>query len=955
MERLVAHPALSPVDFIQRWKTADLSERAAAQAHFIDLCRILNEPAPHEVDPTGDAYTFEKGARKTGGGDGWADVWKRGFFGWEYKGKRKNLDTAYQQLQQYAPALENPPLLVVCDLERFRIHTNWTNTISRRVEFGLDDIRDPAVLANLKWVFAEPEKLRPDLTRESLTREAAAHFARLAKGLRARGFAPGRVAHFVNRMIFCMFAEDVDLLPGKMFSRLLSVAERNPDRFPAMTRELFAAMKSGGTVAWDAVPRFNGGLFDDDDTLPLEAAEIAEVAEAARLEWQDIDPSILGTLFEAGLDPDKRSQLGAHYTDRAKIDLIVDPVVRRPLLAEWEGVKARIADLQAKAEAARTPALRSRAGNEADAAYRGFLDRLRRFRVLDPACGSGNFLYVSLMTLKDIEMRVMLEAEALGLTRELPALGPEAVLGIEINPYAAELARVSVWIGEIQWMRRHGFGVTSSPILRSLDTIECRDALLDPDGSPAEWPEADVIVGNPPFLGAKRMISILGQGYTDMLRAAFRGQVSPFTDLVGYWVEKARALLSRGHVKRVGLVTTNSMNGGSNLPILKAVSESGRFFEVWSDEPWTADGTAVRVSLLCFEAASATSPCHLDGKDVGIIQPTLSAVSYDLSEACSLNENGSRIFVGIQKSGPFDVEGRLAREWLLLPLNPNGRPNSDVLRPLLNGIDVTRRSRDVWVIDFGVGGSEGSAALYEGPFAHVVNHVKPKRSMNTQEAARHLWWIHWRPRPEMRAALNGLDRAIITPEVSKHRIFIWASTQANFDKNLMVVARDDDTTFGMLHSRFHELWSLRLGTSLEDRPRYTPSTTFETFPFPEGLGPNVAAVAYADDMRAQAIAAAAAELDRLRRNWLNPADLVRIVPEVVPGFPDRILPKDEAAAAVLRKRTLTNLYNERPAWLANAHRALDEAVAAAYGWPADLDDDDVLRRLLDLNLSRASA
>lgn len=217
------------------------------------------------------------------------------------------------------------------------------------------------------------------------------------------------------------------------------------------------------------------------------------------------------------------------------------------------------------------------------------------------------------------------------------------------------------------------------------------------------------------------------------------------------------------------------------------------------------------------------------------------------------------------------------------------------------------------------------------------------------------WWLLWRARPELRARLPSLQRYIATTEIAKHRVFIWLPTAIAPDKQLIVIARDDDTTFGILHSRFHELWSLRLGTSLEDRPRYTPSTTFETFPFPEGLTPNLPAAGYADDPRAMAIAAAAARLNELREAWLNPADLVLRVPEVVPGCPDRLLPKDEAAAKELKKRTLTNLYNQRPAWLDQAHRALDAAVAAAYGWPADLGDDEILKRLLALNQERARA
>jgi type II restriction/modification system DNA methylase subunit YeeA len=315
-------------------------------------------------------------------------------------------------------------------------------------------------------------------------------------------------------------------------------------------------------------------------------------------------------------------------------------------------------------------------------------------------------------------------------------------------------------------------------------------------------------------------------------------------------------------------------------------------------------------------------------------------------------------FNGVQKTGPFEVSGETARSWLLLPSNVNGRPNSDVLKPYWNGIDVTRRPRDSWIIDFGPDSTEVEASMFSVPFGHAVRSIKPVREVNKLEPLRRLWWRHWRPRGELRDALQDKPRSIVTPEVSKHRVFAWLPNAVGADKNLVVTARDDDTTFGILQSRFHENWSLRLGSSLEDRPRYTPSTTFETFPFPEGLTPNIPAADYAANAHAVAIAAAARALVEARDRWLNPPELVDIVPEVVSGFPDRLVPKNAAAAATLKARTLTALYNTRGTpegtWLDNLHRALDEAVAAAYGWPADIATDDALARLLALNHARTA-
>ena len=489
---------MTPLEFIIKWRASELKERSAAQEHFIDLCRLLDEPTPAEADPTGAHYCFERGARKDGGGDGWADVWKRHCFAWEYKGKHANLDAAFNQLRQYALALENPPLLIVSDMVRFRIRTNWTNSISLTHEFGLDELADATNRDKLKWAMSNPERLRPGESRQGLTERAAATFAELAQSLRKRGHHPQAVAHFVNRLVFCMFAEDVGLLPDNMFTRMLDHSRRRPEEFAALARDLFAAMSTGGRIGFETVAWFNGGLFDDDSALPLDKSEIETTIRAAALDWSEIDPSILGTLFERGLDPDKRSQLGAHYTDRDKIMRIIDPVVVRPWLAEWETAKGEIASSLERAKEAKSKAARTRHRDQAERRLRTLLEDLRGFTVLDPACGSGNFLYLALQALKDLEHRIQLEAEAMGLPRAFPAVGPANVRGIEVNAYAAELARVSVWIGEIQWMRRNGFNESRDPILKPLETIECRDAILTAEGGEPEWPEAEVVIGNPP-------------------------------------------------------------------------------------------------------------------------------------------------------------------------------------------------------------------------------------------------------------------------------------------------------------------------------------------------------------------------------------------------------------------------------------------------------------------------
>ena len=637
---------------------------------------------------------------------------------------------------------------------------------------------------------------------------------------------------------------------------------------------------------------------------------------------------------------------------------IVTPVIIDPLLAEWAGTKAAIEAELAREAAAKTRATATRAHNRAADLRTAFLERLKNFRVLDPACGSGNFLYIALRALKDIEHRANLNAEALGLGRSFPQVGPEAVRGIELNPYAAELARVSVWIGEIQWMRLNGFDAGRNPILRPLDTIECRDAILNEDGTRADWPDADVVIGNPPFLGDKKMIAELGEDYTANLRTTWKGTVPGGADLVTYWFAKSWDMIEADRLKRAGLVSTNSIRGGANREVLKPIVEKGRIFEAWSDEPWIVEGAAVRVSIVCFDSIIAAAS-NLDGNQVAQIFTDLSA-EVNVVGSARLSSNANRSFIGDQKSGQFDLDGPTAREFLQLPTNPNGRQNSDVIRPWINGMDVTRRSSDRWIIDFGPYMALSDAALFEAPFEAVVRDVKPSREGLRRANHRERWWIHGEARPGMRHATSQLSRYLVTPRVAKHRFFVWAASQFLPDSRLVVIAREDDVSFGLLSSRLHQIWTFATCSwhGVGNDPTYNAQSCFETFPFPEGLTPDIPAADYADDPRAIAIAEAAADLNAKREAWLNPPDLVRREPEVVPGYPDRLLPVDDAAAAILKKRTLTNLYNARPAWLDHAHAALDAAVAAAYGWGDDfragtLTDDEILARLFALNQKRA--
>jgi len=940
---------MTPQDFIAKWRNGG-DERRDFQSFFDDLCRLMGHPTPREADPEHTWFTYEYGASKTTGGEGWADAWKRGFFGFEAKGTGKDLGKAYAQLKMYADALENPPLLIVSDLQRFEIHTNFTNAVKQVHRFTVEDLANHDTRRLLAAAFNDPQQLRPGTSRADITKEAAAKFATLADALRKRGHEPHAVAHFLNRLLFCMFAEDIGLLPDHIFSKLVRSVQDKPDQFEARAAALFAAMKDGGDFALTEIEHFNGGLFEDASTLRLEAPELATLDAAARLDWAEIDPSIFGTLFERGLDPNKRSQLGAHYTDPDTIMKIVGPVVVDPLLAEWDTEKAAIAATLDKAKTKGIP-------KAAQQRFNAFLERLRAFRVLDPACGSGNFLFLALRALKGLEARVLWEGEALGLGRQAPSVSPANVLGIELNEYAADLARLTVWIGEIQWMIQNGYGVRRNPILQALGGIERRDALMNPDGTEAAWPAADVIVGNPPFIGVSRKRRELGDAYVEQIEQVYGRRVPGAADFVCYWFEKSNDAIKAGKTQRAGLVATNSIRGGANREVLKHAGETSRIFEAWADEPWTNEGAAVRVSLVCF--GNSQQAARLDGGQVGEIYPDLSASNgeggaVNLTLAKPLAQNANTSFQGSSKKASFDVPGAMARDWLRLP-NPNGRPTADVVRPWSNGLMLARRASDTWIIDFGVEMPEAQAAMYEAPYQYSLEHVKPERDKNNREAYRKYWWRHAEPRPTLRRELAKYSRYIATVAHSLHRFFVWLPVAVCPDQALIVVVRDDDTAMGVLHSRFHEVWALRQGTSLEDRPRYTPTTTFETFPFPEGLTPDIPAQDYAENPHAQAIGDAARTLVEARDRWLNPPEWVdweRTPEEVAAGFPARPVAKPGHEAA-LKKRTLTNLYNERPAWLDMLHRSLDEAVAVAYGWEWPLTDDEILRRLFELNQARS--
>ena len=1005
---------MTSAEFKSKWQQFSGKESAAYQEHFNDLCRLLRFPTPGEADPTGtDSFCFQKYVRKDAelslfdagdaaapppGRRGFADVWRAGCFAWEYKGKGKNLEDAYKQLLRYRESLLNPPLLVVCDLERYIVRTNFTGTVQETHEWTNAEIDTPRVQRVLRALFQDPDALKPQRTTAQVTQHLASQIALVAKSLQGResreltdartraemNFAQRknlRIARFLNRVVFCFFAQNTDLLPRNLFTEVARTGLDDPRDFAETLETLFRVMATGGKFGAKTIRQFNGHLFEEATVFELTVDELRTLAEAGEADWQSIEPSILGTLFERALEPDQRSQLGAHYTGEADIKTLVEPVLMAPLRREWSALKGELAAVFVQGKG--TPAQRAK--------LKAFQDRLAAVTVLDPACGSGNFLYVSLQQLLGLEKEVITAAAPLGLTLK-PKVSVQQLRAIEINPYAFELAQVSVQIGYLQWRRDNGFDNDRTPILQDLDGFQNEDALLVPHfrskaktlkqartgehtGDNAlkfyterKWPECDVIVGNPPFLGGSRLWEELGRDYQKELLRVYEGRLPGFADLCCYWFEKSRQQIEQGKCKRAGLLATQGIRGGANREVLKRIKQTGNIFFAESDRNWILSGAMVHVSMIGFDNGAITETL-LNSKSVTVIHSNLTSDT-DTTQAETLASNLGICLIGTKKAGKFEIDEDKALPWLQAP-NPHGRPNSDVLRPWVNGNLLVTVRRSFWIVDAGVSMPKDTMAGYALPFDYILSVVKPDRDKNKEVRTKINFWIHKRPSPEMRNALANLDRCIAVVRHSKHLIFCWLSSAAIPDDGIYIFSRNSDVCFGFLASRIHAVWAFAQGTQVREKEsgfRYTPTTCFETFPFPQPT-----------PEQESTIAAAAHNLNALRERWLNPPEWTQTRTLTFPGsaagpwaryldpatvdpatglgtvrYP-RLEPRDDATAALLKGRTLTHLYNERPAWLDLAHRRLDAAVAAAYGWPADLPDDAILERLLALNLERAAA
>ena len=909
-------------DFITHWSKAEASERANAQPFLIGLAKILGVPEPSNSHA--DGYTFEFPVKIPTGPDtstdGRIDLYRRASFVLEAKqfaalkeeptelalaldamaGKRKAgplrgseawddaMWKARGQAERYArnlPADEPPaPFLLVVDVgHSIEVYADFTQAgraynhfpDPRNFRIRLADLRDEKVRARLRAIWLDPLSLDPAKVSAAVTREIAGYLALLAASLEKAGHAPKLTAEFLTRCLFCMFAEDVGLLPKDGFRKLLEGLLDSPEGFVPTLRQLFGEMQKGhdySTLLRKKILRFNGGLFEDASVLPLDATQLGILIQASQMQWKDVEPAIFGTLLERALNPDERHKLGAHFTPRAYVERLVLPTVIEPLRAEWESVRA------AAATHARRGDLKA-----ARAEVNAFHDRLCSIIVLDPACGTANFLYVSLQHLKLLEGDVLDTAAQFGenfkLELETHTIDPHQFLGIELNPRAASIAELVLWIGYLQWhFKIHGERTPPEPVLRAFKNIECRDAVLAWDGDPqpardergeiitvwdrrsmktdlvtgrdvpdetkrvalltypnarpADWKKADYIVGNPPFIGNKRMREDLGDGYAETLRAAYPA-VPDSADFVMYWWHKAAVLVAAGKVRRLGLITTNSLRQTFNRRVVQQHLDKLSLVFAIPDHPWvdaTAEDekkAAVRISMTVAAAGAhsgelrtvTTEDPQEDGSALVTFAVQSGKIAADLTTGADVaglppmkaNELLATRGVGVGSSGFIVTPTQAAALGLGTIADLDSR-----IRSYRNGKDITDQPRDVMVIDlFGLSAEE-VRQRYPAVYQHVLTHVKPERDENADPKLRREWWLFRRSSEELRGALAGMRRFIATPATAKHRFFTFLDGSILPDDALVVIAIDDAFHIGVLSSRIHIAFALVLCHSFID-------------------------------------------------------------------------------------------------------------------------------------------
>jgi hypothetical protein len=1033
-------------EFISRWSNASPSERANSQLFLSELCDLLGVPRPEATADNGFAFEFPVTQHHPDGSTtaGYIDLYKRACFVLESKQfqtaqaessqlqlvaqeagvlqKKKStrpvrgtgawddaMVKARGQAERYVRSLPNaeptPPFLLVVDVgHSFEVFADFTQAGKAYLHFPdprsfrirLEQLADDNIRERLRLIWTNPTALDPARQSADVTLAVSGHLAELAKSLEEAGHKPKAVADFLTRCLFCMFAEDVGLIPEESFTELLKSIPPDGTGFKELLEQLFQELDAGtgqgiSLVLRKKLFRFNGGLFADHTALPVNGLQLGLLKEAAAQSWRNVEPAIFGTLLERALNPRERHKLGAHYTPRAYVERLVLPTIVEPLRAEWDSVRA----------AALTHA---RAGSlkKARAEVNAFLDHLCQVKILDPACGSGNFLYVSLEHLKRLEGEVLDVAAQFGESFRLElgrthTVAPHQFLGLEINPRAAAITELVLWIGYLQWhFRTHGRqSMPEEPILKKFQNIECRDAVLAYDGEPqpakdesgkeitvwdrrsyktdlltgrdvpdeskrvslltytnprpARWPQADYIVGNPPFLGNKRMREHLGSGYTETLRAAYPA-VPETADFVMYWWYKSAELVRTGDASRFGLITTNSISQTFSRRVveseLNSASKLSLAFAV-PDHPWvdTADGAAVRIAMTVGVGGSQKGELlevideqpESDGSSKVRFKSSGGKIQADLTigssagNAARLKANEGLCYQGMNLVG----EGFRADAGEIKALGFKMDALPPIIRPYQKGRELVQGGESGWVIDcFGLN-AEQLRERFPTAYQHLLVHVKPERDNNNRDSRRKNWWLFGEPVGKLRTAIRGLKRYIATIETSKYKPFVFIDSSVIPDHKLYAIASDDAFLLGVLSSHIHRTWALAAGGTLEDRPTWTNTTTFSPFPFP----------ACVEQVRAR-IRSIAENLNAHRK-------------QVQAQHPELTLTGMYNVLEKLRGNEPLTAKEQRihelglVSVLSQLHDDLDAAVFAAYGWPATLTDTEILERLVALNAERA--
>lgn len=1035
--------------FIATWATTGGSELANTQSFVNGLCSILGVAPPlgSKTDDSLNDYVFERRVFQNNGDGtesfGRIDCYKRSHFVLEAKqgsaadriavdqaeadldlfgqtasqrlkrgtarrgtpGWTKSMVQAKGQAERYAKALPIdhgwPPFLLITDVGYcIEVFADFSRTGKAYVQFPdrssfrimLDDLHDSSVRARLQAIWTDPQTLDPSAKSAKATREIALLLATVAKRLEARGNSPETTSNFLTKLLFTLFADSTNLLPKNSFSKLLEAQRGNPGNLQHQLKALWEAMDQGSfsPALGTMVRRFNGYLFKDTSTLEIDEDELEVLIAAAAADWTLVEPAIFGTLLERALNPLERAKLGAHYTPRTYVEHLITPTIIEPLRADWIGVRAAAVTLL-------------EAGKEMEARryVESFHATLAQIRVLDPACGTGNFLYVAMARMKELESEVVDLLSDLGDYQYVAEMSghtitPENFLGIEINPRAAAIAQLVLWIGYLQWHLKLS-GKDSSPaepILRDIRTIEHRDALISwddivvstdeagkpltrwdgttlkthpttrnlvPDETaqveiytyvrpkPAVWPFADFIVGNPPFIGNKRMRERLGDGYVESVRKCYP-KVPEAVDFVMYWWSKAAAATSKGKSRRFGLITTNSITQAFNRRVLEEASPVRVIYAI-PNHPWidSSDGADVRIAMTVGTITpgistldTVTTELELEGgfgevavtleRTVGDLNADL-RIGADVHSAQPLRSNRGLACPGVQLSGQgFVVSADEVRVFSELT-------RVDLLKRYLTGGEITGHPKHRFVIDsFGLT-EDQLRVRYPDAYQHLLTTVYPERKQNPRAQYSKNWWIHSEPRTTFRKAFQSINRYCATSRTSKHRVFIFCDNDTLPETKVLIVALDDAFHLGVLTSRFHVHFSEVAGAHLGvgDDPTYNHSECFDPFPFPSPVP---------EPLKSK-IRREVEALDALRKKVLDdhPDLTITLLYNVLQAvrLGDTLSDKESS----IHERGLVSV-------ILSHHDEIDRLVADAYGWPHNISNAEALTRLLHLNMQRAA-